>query len=206
MDTHHESHDENKNETNDQREGGSNPPRNKVRAHDRRPKGVHPMRRRSICLSPELDQLVMNERMRRRLPSVSALIEHAIAKEVAYKGQVEQTSSQDELRLLRAAIHRLERDTAERDVIQVELIAGLARAHFATVPQPSRDEQPARIAEAKVLFERFLDAIGRRIESGQTTLAQLPELQTFDSTAAKCAGEKNLPLDLKNEGAHNDGV
>ena len=178
----------------------------KVRGRDRRPKGVHPMRRRSICLSPQLDQLAMNERLRRNMPSVSAFIEYAVAKEVRHRAQPEEADVLDELRLLRLAFSRFERDTAERDVIQVELIAGLARAHFATVPQPDPDERQARIAEAKVHFERFLDAVGRRIESGETTLAQLPDLPTAEPPAGTCAGEENLSAGSGGEGAHGVGV
>ena len=177
----------------------------KIRNRDRRPKGLHRMRRRSICLSPELDRLVMNEKLRRNLPSVSALIEHAIEKEVAYNAPAGEASVLDELQMLRTAVHRLERESAERDVIQVELIAGLARAHFATVPQPSREEQQARIEQAQGTFDRFMDAVGRKIESGQTTLAQLPDVPTVDRPAEPCAEEKSRSPE-PGEGAHNGGV
>jgi hypothetical protein len=183
------------------------PPSNgKIRNHDRRPRGVHPMRRRTISLTREIDRLAENERLRRKFPSVSALIEHAVAKEVQHKEAVEEAHVLDVLRDMQLALHRLERESAERDVIQVELIAGLARAQFAITPVPEREEQQARIEQSKTMFDRYLDAVGRKIESGQTTLAQLPDLPPGAAPPDSISDEENLPPESGGEGAPNDDV
>ena len=150
-------------------------PAGTVRGKDRRPKSTRPMTRRTIYLSSELNALVESERKRRDLPSASALIENAIAKEVRYKPQVDEADVATELREVRLALHRLERDSAERDMLVSELTSGLARTLFVALPQPEGDELKARIEKANVLYQKFLDAVGRRVESGQTTLSQLPD-------------------------------
>ena len=148
-----------------------------VRRTDRRPKGIHPKKRRSICLSPQLDRLVENETLRRNYPSVSALIEDLVAKDIVPKSDApEDADLLGEIRQLGLRLHRFERETAERDVITVEMLAGLVRAYFATAEQPAPEDRPARIADAKAQFERFLNAVGRKIESGETTLNQLPDV------------------------------
>ena len=161
----------------------------KIRNHDRRPKGARPMCRRTISLSSESNRLAENEAHRRGLPSVSAFIEHAISKEARHKERPEEVDLLHVIDEMRLALHRLERESAERDVIQVELLAGLARTQFATFPTPPSDERPARIAHANEQFEKLLDAVGRRIESGQTTLSQIPDPLPPDAPAAP---EENL--------------
>ena len=150
-----------------------------LRRTDRRPKGTEKMRHRSVSLSPKMNQIVANEALRRGYPSVSALIEHAITKEVAPRAEREEADLPGllaEVRRIDARLHRLERETAERDVIAVELVAGLARAYFATAEVPPAAEQKERIAQARAQYERFLNAVGRKIESGDTTLNQLPDV------------------------------
>ena len=179
---------------------------NKIRNHDRRAKGLQPRRRRTVCLSPQLDQVVMNEVLRRGLPSASALIEEAVEKEVRHRSEPEELNVAEEMRQLRLAVHRFERDSAERDVVQVELIAGLARTQFATFPQPDEAERATRIAEAKLRFERFIDAVGRQIESGKTTLSQLPDLPAVDPAAEPSDAENISSTDEAGEGVSSRGV
>ncbi len=168
--------------------GNNNGNRNgspKPRCPDRRPKGIHPMRKRTISITHESDRLAMNEMHRRGLPSVPAFIEHAIAKEARHKEQPEEVDLLQILDEMRLSLSRIERESAERDVLAFELLAGVARTQFALLPTPAEDERQARIAHANQQFEKLIDAIGKRVESGQTTLSQMP-----DPTAV---GDGNVP-------------
>jgi hypothetical protein len=163
-------HTRNGGKNNGNRNGGQKP-----RCPDRRPKGIHPMRKRTISLTHESDRLAENETHRRGLPSVSAFIEHAIAKEARHKEQPEEFDLLHLLDEVRLSLARIERESAERDVLAFELLAGVARTQFALLPTPAEDERQARIAHANQQFEKLLDAVGRRVESGQTTLSQMPD-------------------------------
>ena len=170
--------------TNGNRNGGPKP-----RCPDRRPKGIHPMRKRTISITPESDRLAMNEMHRRGLPSVSAFIEHAIAKEARHREQPEEADLFQLLNQMCVSLSRIERESAERDVLAFELLAGVARTQFALLPTPAEDERQARIAHANQQFEKLLDAIGRRVESGQTTLSQMPDPPAVGDAPAS---EENL--------------
>ena len=161
----------------------------KPRCPDRRPKGIHPMRKRTISLTHESDRLAENETHRRGLPSVSAFIEHAIAKEARHKEQPEEVDLLHLLDEVRLSLARIERESAERDVLAFELLAGVARTQFALLPTPAEDERQARIAHANQQFEKLLDAVGRRVESGQATLSQMPDPPAVNDAPAS---EENL--------------
>lgn len=175
----------------------------KPRCPDRRPKGIHPMRKRTISLTPESDRLAENEAHRRGLPSVSAFIEHAIAKEARHKEQPEEANLLSLLGELRLSLGRIERESAERDVLAFELLAGVARTQFALLPAPAEDERQDRITHANRQFEKLLDAVGRRVESGQTTLSQMPDPPAVGDANAR---EENLPPAEADVGVRHEQV
>ena len=183
------------------------PAADKVRRRDRRPKGIEPMRRRSICWSPKIDRLAENEMLRRGYPSVSAYVESAVAKDVSHKAEPEEADLLRELQQIGLRLHRIERESTERDIISTELLAGFVRTYLATAEQPAPEQRQARITEAKAQYEKFLNAVGRKIESGETTLQTLPDVNFAPRPAEEAnVRENNSSGGEDGEGANNASV
>ena len=145
--------------------------------------------------------------MRRGFPSVSAYVEAAVMKDASPKTEPEEADLLREVRQIGVRLHRIERESTERDIIATELLAGFVRAYFATAEQPTAEQRPAKVAEARAQYERFLNAVGRRIESGDTTLQTLPDVNFTPRPAEEAdAPEKNLSGGEDGAGANNAGV
>ena len=130
-----------------------------------------------------------------------------MAKDVSHKAEPEEADLLRELQQISLRLHRIERESAERDIISTELLAGFVRTYLATAEQPAPEQRQARITEAKAQYEKFLNAVGRKIESGETTLQTLPDVNFASRPAEETTvRKKNLSVGEDGQGANNAGV
>ena len=153
------------------------PKRKKLSRTDRRPKAAEPYKRRTACISPRLDALVMAEAVRRNLPSASALIELAIVHEIDPDARPEPgEAAAREVRQLRAEMRHNQQQIQESVAVTLEVVMGFVRTYFAYTASPPREEQEALVAAASERTQRFLDAVGRCVADANLTLDRLPDV------------------------------
>jgi hypothetical protein len=142
--------------------------------------------RLNIYLSPELLQQIAELASRKKL-SQSAIVEAAVmsflSPDAADRREAAFTRRLD--RLIRQ-IQRLERNTG----VTMEMLAVFARFLLTITPTLPPDLQAAAQAKGQQRYEGFLEALGRRLQKGESFLNEIQE-------------------DVENEPAHSardDGV
>ncbi|MGX4803327.1 ribbon-helix-helix domain-containing protein [Bradyrhizobium guangdongense] len=127
--------------------------------------------RMNVYFPPELLKQISELADRKKL-SRSAIIEAAVAsflspdgadrREAAFARRLDRLSRQ---------MQRLERDVG----LTAETLALFIRFWLTITPPLPNDAQSAAQAKGKVRFEGFIEALGRRLQKGQSFLREVPE-------------------------------
>ena len=127
--------------------------------------------RMNVYLSPEVLQQVTDLASRKKL-SQSAIIEAAIMsflspdgadrREAAFTRRLDRQSRQ---------IQRLERNTG----ITMETLAMFVRFLLTITPPLPPDAQASAQAKGRQRYEGFVEALGQRLQKGQSLLNEIPE-------------------------------
>jgi len=127
--------------------------------------------RLNIYLSPELLQQIADLASRKKL-SQSAIVEAAVmsflSPDAADRREAAFTRRLD--RLTRQ-IQRLERNSG----VTMEMLALFARFFLTVTPPLPPDAQVAAQAKGQQRYEGFVEALGRRLQKGQSVLDEIPE-------------------------------
>ncbi len=127
--------------------------------------------RLNIYLSPEILQQIADLASRKKL-SQSAIVEAAITSFLS-PDAVERREAAFTRRLDRLIrqIQRLERNTG----VTMEMLAVFVRFLLTITPQLPPDAQAAAQAKGQQRYEGVLEALGRRLQKGQSLLNEIPE-------------------------------
>jgi hypothetical protein len=127
--------------------------------------------RMNVYLSPEIMQQVADLASRKKL-SQSAIIEAAVMsflspdnaelREAAFTRRLDQITRQ---------IQRLERNTG----VTMETLALFMRFWLTVTPVLPPDAQAAAQAKGQQRYEGFVEALGRRLQKGNSFLNEIPE-------------------------------
>ena len=127
--------------------------------------------RLNIYLSPELLRQIADFASRKKL-SQSAIIQAAVmsflSPDAADRREAAFTRRLD--RLTRQ-IQRLERNSG----VTMEMLALFARFFLTVTPPLPPDAQAALQAKGQQRYEGFVEALGRRLQKGQSVLNEIPE-------------------------------
>jgi len=124
-----------------------------------------------VYLPPDLLQEVTDLAARKKL-SQSAIIEAAVMSFLSPDGDDRREAAFTRRldRLIRQ-IQRLERNTG----VTLEMLAQLVRFLLTITPQLPPETQAAAQAKGQQRFEGFLEALGQRLQKGQSVLNEIPE-------------------------------
>lgn len=127
--------------------------------------------RLSVYLDPKLSKELADYAAHRRA-SLSLVAEAAIASFLSPDAAERQEATlARRLDRISRQIERLERDTG----IGVETLALFVRFWLAATPQLPETHQDAAHAKGRERYERFVDALGRRLAQGKTLAKEVSE-------------------------------
>ncbi|QQO20569.1 CopG family transcriptional regulator [Bradyrhizobium diazoefficiens] len=137
--------------------------------------------RMNVYFPPELLKQISDLADRKKL-SRSAIVEAAVAsflspdgadrREAAFARRLDRLSRQ---------MQRLERDVG----LTAETLALFIRFWLTITPPLPNDAQASAQAKGRERFEGFVEALGRRLQKGQSYLREIPEDMVRDDMAAK---------------------
>jgi hypothetical protein len=127
--------------------------------------------RMNVYLAPELLQQVTDLASRKKL-SQSAVIEAAVMSFLSPDGADRREAAfTRRLDRLTRQIQRLERNTG----ISMEMLAVFVRFLLTITPPLPPDAQPSAQAKGRQRYEGFVEALGQRLQKGQSFLNEIPE-------------------------------
>jgi hypothetical protein len=125
----------------------------------------------NVYLPPELLQQIADLADRRKL-SQSAIVEAAITSFLSPDGADRREAAfARRLDRLTRQVQRLERNVG----ITMETLALFVRFWLTVTPPPPDDAQSAVQAKGFQRYEGFVEALGRRLQKGQSFLNEIPE-------------------------------
>jgi hypothetical protein len=141
--------------------------------------------RLNVYLSPETLQQIADLASRKNL-SQSAIVEAAITSFLSPDaGDRREAAFTRRLDRLIRQIQRLERNTG----VTMEMLAVFVRFLMTITPTLPPDAQAAAQAKGPQRYEGFLEALGRRLQKGESFLNEIPE-----------------DVEKEQAGAHDDGL
>jgi hypothetical protein len=153
-------------------------------------------RRMNIYLPPELLQQIADLADRKKLPR-SAIVEAAVAsflspdgadrREAAFTRRLDRLSRQGQ---------RLERNLG----IAIETLALFVRFWLTITPPLPPDAQGAAQLKGRQRYEGFVEALGRRLQKGQSLLREIPE-DVDNHRPSATDGPESEPLDRGGPGS-----
>jgi DNA-binding transcriptional MocR family regulator len=127
--------------------------------------------RLNIYLSPELLQQIADLASRKKL-SQSAIIQAAVTSFLSPDGADRREAAfTRRLDLLTRQIQRLERNAG----VTMETLAMFVRFLSTITPPLPPDDQAALQAKGRERYEGFVEALGRRLQKGQSFLNEIPD-------------------------------
>jgi hypothetical protein len=127
--------------------------------------------RLNIYLSPELLQQIADLASRKKL-SQSAIIQAAVTSFLSPDGADRREAAfTRRLDLLTRQIQRLERNAG----VTMETLAMFVRFLLTVTPPLPLDDQAALQAKGRERYEGFVEALGRRLQKGQSFLNEIPD-------------------------------
>jgi DNA-binding transcriptional MocR family regulator len=127
--------------------------------------------RMNVYLPPELLQEIADLAARKKL-SQSAIMEAAIASFLSPDGADRREAAfARRLDKLTRQVQRLERNTR----IMLETQALFVRFWLTVTPPPPPEEQAATQPKVQKRYEGFVEALGRRLQKGQSFLNEIPQ-------------------------------
>ena len=127
--------------------------------------------RMNVYLPPEILQQVTDRASRKKL-SQSAIIEAAVMSFLSPDGADRREAAfTRRLDLLTRQIQRLERNAG----VTMETLAMFVRFLLTVTPPLPPDDQAALQAKGRERYEGFVEALGRRLQKGQSFLNEIPE-------------------------------
>ncbi len=127
--------------------------------------------RLNIYFSPELLRQIADLASRKKL-SQSAIIEAAVTSFLSPDGADRREAAfTRRLDLLTRQIQRLERNAG----VTMETLAMFVRFLLTITPPLPPDDQAALQAKGQQRYERFVEALGRRLQKGQSFLNEIPD-------------------------------
>lgn len=127
--------------------------------------------RMNVYFPPELLKQVSDLADRQKL-SRSAIVEAAVASFLSPDGSDRREAAfTRRLDRLSRQIQRLERDVG----LTAETLALFVRFWLTVTPPLPNDAQAAAQAKGRERFEGFVEALGRRLQKGQSFLREIPE-------------------------------
>jgi hypothetical protein len=127
--------------------------------------------RMNVYLSPEILQQVADLAARKKL-SQSAIMEAAVLSFLSPDGADRREAAfTQRLDQLIRQIHRLERNTG----VSLEILALFVRFLLSTTPPIPPEAQAAAQAKGQQRYESFVEALGRRLQKGESILSEIPE-------------------------------
>lgn len=137
--------------------------------------------RMNVYFPPELLRQISDLANRKKL-SRSSIVEAAVASFLSPDGADRQEAA------FTRRLDRLSRQmqTLERDVgLTAETLALFIRFWLTITPPLPNDAQAAAQAKGRERFEGFVEALGRRLQKGQSFLREIPEDIIHHDTANK---------------------
>ncbi len=143
-------------------------------------------RRMNVYLPPELLQQIANLADRRKL-SQSALVEAAVTSFLSPDGADRREAAfTRRLDRLTRQVQRIERNVG----ITTEALALFVRFWLTVTPPLPPDAQAAAQAKGHQRYEGFVEALGRRLQKGQSLLNEIPE--DIDTQSSRSARDDEL--------------
>lgn len=137
--------------------------------------------RMNVYFPPELLRQISDLADRRKL-SRSAIVEAAVASFLSPDGADKREAAfTRRLDRLSRQMQRLERDVG----LTAETLALFIRFWLTITPPLPNDAQAAAQAKGRERFEGFVEALGRRLQKGQSFLREIPEDIIHHETTAK---------------------
>lgn len=137
--------------------------------------------RMNVYFPPELLKQISDLADRKKL-SRSAIVEAAVASFLSPDGADKREAAfTRRLDRLSRQMHRLERDVG----LTAETLALFIRFWLTITPPLPNDAQAAAQAKGRERFEGFVEALGRRLQKGQSFLREIPEDIIHHETTAK---------------------
>jgi hypothetical protein len=125
----------------------------------------------NVYLPPEILQQVADFASRKKL-SQSAIVEAAIISFLSPDGEDRREAAfTRRLDRLTRQVQRLERNTG----VTMEMLAMFVRAWLNVTPPLPPDVQASAHAKAQKRYEGFVEALGKRMQKGQSFLHEIPE-------------------------------
>ncbi|MCK1499246.1 CopG family transcriptional regulator [Bradyrhizobium sp. 188] len=127
--------------------------------------------RMNVYLPPELLKQISDLADRKKI-SRSAIVEAAVASFLSPDGSDRREAAfTRRLDRLSRQMQRLERDVG----LTAETLALFVRFWLTVTPPLPNDAQAAAQAKGRERFEGFVEALGRRLQKGQSFLREIPE-------------------------------
>lgn len=137
--------------------------------------------RMNVYFPPELLKQISDLADRKKL-SRSAIVEAAVASFLSPDGADKREAAfTRRLDRLSRQMQRLERDVG----LTAETLALFIRFWLTITPPLPNDAQAAAQAKGRERFEGFVEALGRRLQKGQSFLREIPEDIIHHGTTAK---------------------
>lgn len=137
--------------------------------------------RMNVYFPPELLKQISDLADRKKL-SRSAIVEAAVASFLSPDGADKREAAfSRRLDRLSRQMQRLERDVG----LTAETLALFIRFWLTITPPLPNDAQAAAQAKGRERFEGFVEALGRRLQKGQSFLREIPEDIIHHETTAK---------------------
>ncbi|MBK3665032.1 ribbon-helix-helix protein, CopG family [Bradyrhizobium diazoefficiens] len=137
--------------------------------------------RMNVYFPPELLKQISELADRKKL-SRSAIVEAAVASFLSPDGADKREAAfTRRLDRLSRQMQRLERDVG----LTAETLALFIRFWLTITPPLPNDAQAAAQAKGRERFEGFVEALGRRLQKGQSFLREIPEDIIHHETTAK---------------------
>ncbi|WP_027532603.1 CopG family transcriptional regulator [Bradyrhizobium sp. WSM3983] len=137
--------------------------------------------RMNVYFPPELLKQISDLADRKKL-SRSAVVEAAVASFLSPDGADKREAAfTRRLDRLSRQMQRLERDVN----LTAETLALFIRFWLTITPPLPNDAQAAAQAKGRERFEGFVEALGRRLQKGQSFLREIPEDTVHHETTAK---------------------
>lgn len=146
--------------------------------------------RLTVYLAAEQQRQIANLAIRRKL-SQSALVEAAIVAFLAPEGteRFEAASLALHLETMERSLRRLERFV----VITAETVALFVRFWLTVTPSLPADARSAAHAKGRARYQEFVEALGRRLDRGQTLMNDIREDLERNQQAAAAAPSEPQP-------------